>query len=58
MARAPILHEEQPVVTAFSKGWGDIWETLKDQFKDQNHPVNIEYGVDITKINRGLFLAK
>lgn len=53
---APIIRDE-PTVTAFTKGWGDIWETLKGQFNEPNHPVNIKYGVDITKIKRGLLTS-
>jgi len=48
----PIIHEK-PIVTAFTRGWGTVWDTLKEQFEDENHPVHIDYGVDIKKIIRG-----
>lgn len=48
---APIIHEK-PVVTAFTKGWGTVWDTLKEQFEDEEHPVHIDYGVDIKRITR------
>lgn len=48
---APIIHEK-PIISAFTKGWGTVWDNLKEQFDDEKHPVHIDYGVDIKRITR------
>lgn len=47
------LQDNVPVVSALSKGWGDVWKNMKDHFeKDKDRKVGINYNTKITKITR------
>ena len=45
------FQNEVPVVAALSKGWGDVWKNLKEQFEEEGNVV-INYNTDITSITR------
>jgi hypothetical protein len=47
----PLLKEEA-IVTAWTKGWGDVWRQLKLQFDQEGSGVTIRYNQNITKIIR------
>ena len=42
---------KHPLITFWSKGWGDVWARMVDAIT-QNGQVRIEYGINITEINR------
>lgn len=42
----------EPILSALSKGWGDIWKQLKNHFNEHNSGVNISYNSEIVSIRR------
>ena len=44
------LLKQEPIVTALSKGWGDVWLQQKEQLNDQG--VTIHYETKISSISR------
>jgi len=44
--------EDKAIVTAWTKGWGDVWRQLKEQFDEEGSGVSIQYNADIATIVR------
>jgi len=46
------LFNEEPLVTAWTKGWGDVWRQLKAQFEEVGSGVSVLYDHKIEQIIR------
>jgi hypothetical protein len=44
--------ENVPVVTAWSKGWGDVWKQIVEKMQANKPPVKITFSAQTTKITR------
>lgn len=52
------LFSDEAIVTAFTKGWGDVWKNLKVQFDDEKSGVKIFYNSQIVGIKRDKVVSK
>lgn len=52
------LFSDEAIITAFSKGWGDVWKNLKVQLDDEKSGVKIFYNSQIVGIKRDKIVSK